>query len=116
MRAMPTQREAAANLLGLPPALPPPLSPLVAINHQPSPVVRLSSGSGYKKWAKRSTPQQRDDLAYVGLRPGEEDVDRHDKVVGRILDQELGPAGRGRPQGDGGEEVADELVGGNEYR
>src|SRR6266513_109295 len=99
---MPTQSEAAANLLGVPLVL-----PLVAIKQLPRRFPR--SGLAYKNRANKSTPKQPDYLADVVLRLGEEDVDPPDHVLERVLYEDLHRGVRGRLDAQGGEEVPREL-------
>src|SRR6266849_1022640 len=100
--AMPTQSDAAANLLRVPPVL-----PLVAIKHRPRRCPR--SASGYKNWANKSTPEQPDDLADVVLRLRVEDVDPEDPVLDGVLDEDLHRGARRRLDAQGGEHVPGEL-------
>src|SRR3989442_13510135 len=100
--AMPTQSEAAANLLGV--AAPP---PLVAIKHRPR--HRHRSASGYKNWANKSTPEQPDYRAEVVLRLGEEDVDPRDHVLHGVLHEGLHGGTRWGLDAERGEEVPGEL-------
>src|SRR5437879_3758600 len=95
---MPTQSEAAANLLGVPPVL-----PLVAIKHLPRRCPR--SAFGYKNRANKSTPQQPDYLADVVLRLGKEDVVPPGHVLEGVLDEDLHRGVRGRLEAQCGEEV-----------
>src|SRR6267378_5774116 len=102
MSPIPTQSDAAANLLGVPPVL-----PLVAINHRPRQCPR--SASGYKNWANKSTPEQPDDLPDVLLRLRVEYVDPQYPVLDGALDEGLHRGVIRRLEAQGGEKAPGEL-------
>src|SRR5882672_2638740 len=107
MSPIPTQSDAAANLLGVPPVL-----PLVAIKHRPRQCPR--SASGYKNWANKSTPEQPDDLPDVFLRLRVEDVDPQYPVLDGALDEGLHRGVIRRLEAQGGEKAPGELPLGQE--